>query len=334
MIDSLKKYGCLAIRDPRVDDSQNQAFLDSLETYFEKTSADYYGGKEVLDIKPQYSYQVGATPDKVEKARNHALTVKDRFRNDMPDTPQPPPANGLWRFFWRVGDIVNEDSNLLPPQVIPAGFPQWETTMDSWGYAMRNSVFTVSEMISLGYGWERNMLKDRMEGACQLLAPTGSDLSKYNGHKDVLAGFHYDLNFITVHGKSRYPGLSIWTRDGTKMEVKVPEGCLLIQAAKQLEWLTGGDIEAGFHEVVVSDKTLASIEKAKAAGKTNLWRVSSTLFSQMRYDSILEPLEQFSTAENLKKYPPTLTYQQVEEELRHIGLLKTHENDKESAAQS
>jgi isopenicillin N synthase-like dioxygenase len=137
-----------------------------------------------------------------------------------------------------------------------------------------------------------------------------------------------------VHGKSRYPGLSIWTRDGTKMEVKVPEGCLLIQAAKQLEWLTGGDIEAGFHEVVVSDKTLASIEKAKAAGKSNLWRVSSTLFSQMRYDSILEPLEQFSTAENLKKYPPTLTYEQVEEELRHIGLLKTNDYDKESAAQN
>lgn len=331
LIDCLRKYGCLAIRDPRVDDSQNQSFLDSLETYFHNTSADYYGGKDVTDIKPQYGYQVGATPDKTETARNHALTVKDRFRNDVPDTPQPPPANGLWRFFWRVGEIKGEDSKLLPPQVIPKGYPEWETTMDSWGYLMRNSVYTVSEMIALGYGWERNMLKDRMEGACQLLAPTGSDLSKYNQHKDILAGFHYDLNFITVHGKSRYPGLSVWTRDGTKMEVKVPDGCVLIQAAKQLEWLTGGDIEAGFHEVVVSDKTLASIEKAKAAGKTNLWRVSSTMFSQMRFDSILEPLEQFSTKENREKYPPTLTYKQVEGELKEIGLIG-EEYEQESTA--
>jgi len=32
--------------------------------------------------------------------------------------------------------------------------------------------------------------------------------------------------------------------------VQVPEGHLLIQAGKQLEWLTGGYISAGFHEVI------------------------------------------------------------------------------------
>ena len=70
---------------------------------------------------------------------------------------------------------------------------------------------------------------------CHLLAPTGSDLSKYNEIGTVLAGFHYDLSFITIHGKSRFPGLYIWLKDGTKVQVKVPEGCLLLQAAKQLE---------------------------------------------------------------------------------------------------
>jgi isopenicillin N synthase-like dioxygenase len=71
-----------------------------------------------------------------------------------------------------------------------------------------------------------------------------------------LLGFHYDLNFITIHGKSRFPGLHIWTREGKKMAVKVPDGCLLIQAGKQLEWLTGGDITAGYHEVVCTEQTL------------------------------------------------------------------------------
>lgn len=64
-----------------------------------------------------------------------------------------------------------------------------------------------------------------------------------------LAGFHYDLNFLTLHGKSRYPGLFVWLRDGSRVEVRVPSGCLLVQAGKQLEWLTGGAVKAGVHEV-------------------------------------------------------------------------------------
>jgi hypothetical protein len=67
-----------------------------------------------------------------------------------------------------------------------------------------------------------------------LLAPTGSNLSKYNELGYVFAGYHYDLNFLTIHGRSRFPGLFIWLKDGHKVPVKVPEGCLLLQAGKQV----------------------------------------------------------------------------------------------------
>lgn len=71
-----------------------------------------------------------------------------------------------------------------------------------------------------------------------LLAPTGSDLSKYGHLNNVFAGYHYDLNFLTIHGRSRFPGLFIWLKDGRKVPVKVPEGCLLLQAGKQvIIWL-------------------------------------------------------------------------------------------------
>jgi len=233
LIDGLKKYGCLAVKDPRVNESYNEKFIDNMERYFESRGLEYSETGTHDDIKPEFSYQVGATPELKETARNHALTIKDRFRNALPDTPQPPPPNGLWRFFWRVGEVYAEDNVLLPPQVIPKDFKDWEKNMNQWGFLMRNSVFTIAEMLSLGFGWERNSLTKRLEGGCHLLAPTGSNLEKYNQNRDILAGFHYDLNFITIHGKSRYPGLSIWTRDGTKMNVKIPEGCLLIQAAKQ-----------------------------------------------------------------------------------------------------
>lgn len=91
-----------------------------------------------------------------------------------------------------------------------------------------------------------------------ILAPTASDLGKYGRKDTILAGFHSDLNFLTIHGRSRYPGLHIWARNtGKRIPVKIPEGnYLLVQAGKQLEHLSGGLIKAGFHEVVVNEKTL------------------------------------------------------------------------------
>lgn len=92
-----------------------------------------------------------------------------------------------------------------------------------------------------------------------ILAPTASDLAKYGKQDSILAGFHSDLNFLTIHGRSRYPGLHIWARNtGKRIPVKIPEGnYLLVQAGKQLEHLSGGLIKAGFHEVVVNQRTLA-----------------------------------------------------------------------------
>lgn len=45
-----------------------------------------------------------------------------------------------------------------------------------------------------------------------------------------------DLNFLTIHGRSRFPGLHIWARNtGKRISVKLPPGHLLVQAGKQLE---------------------------------------------------------------------------------------------------
>lgn len=92
-----------------------------------------------------------------------------------------------------------------------------------------------------------------------ILAPTASDLNLYGKKDTILAGFHTDLNFLTIHGRSRYPGLHIWARNsGKRIPVKLPPTgpYLLVQAGKQLEHLSGGLIKAGYHEVVVNDATI------------------------------------------------------------------------------
>lgn len=97
---------------------------------------------------------------------------------------------------------------------------------------------------------------------------------------------------MTIHGQSRFPGLFIWLRNGERIPVKVPRGCFLLQAAKQLEIMTAGHFYAGFHEVIVTPETVAAAERAKKEGRS-LWRVSSTMFSGIRYDNMLQPLDMF-----------------------------------------
>ena len=52
------------------------------------------------------------------------------------------------------------------------------------------------------------------------------------------------LNDKKSYGASKF-GAYVWTRDGSKRVVKIPAGCLLAQAGKQAEYLTGGHVLAG-----------------------------------------------------------------------------------------
>lgn len=86
-----------------------------------------------------------------------------------------------------------------------------------------------------------------------------------------------------------------------------------------MEYLTGGYVRAGFHEVVVSEETVEAIER-RASNQQSLWRVSSTLFAHIASDLVLEPLDSFKTEESSKMYPSVLAGDQVQAELNLIEL--------------
>jgi isopenicillin N synthase-like dioxygenase len=184
---------------------------------------------------------------------------------------------------------------------------------------MLNALYSLAEMAAVGFNLDPLIFVNIMTGAPHLLAPTGSDFNKYGALGTVLAGYHYDLNFLTIHGKSRFPGLSVWDREGKKLSVAIPDGCLLVQAGKQIEYVTGGHVLAGFHEVVVTEGTVKTINDKKAKGES-LWRVSSTLFGHLKSDFVLTPLPPFNTASACEKYPPKYVGEQVSDELKAINL--------------
>lgn len=312
--DALHKYGVCIVRDPRVAESDNDIFLDMVENYFGLSDG-------IRDARPDFAYQVGVTPAFTERPRNHCKVIGAMGPDNKPLSICPPELDPKWRFFWRIGPTPEQTNFpfLNADAVIPPEFPEWKDRMDIWGNKMLDAITTLAEMAAEGFHMPSDAFTKRMKFGPHLLAPTGSDFNNFGTLGTVLAGYHYDLNFMTIHGKSRFPGLSIWTRDGKRYSVAVPDGCLLVQAGKQIEYLTGGHVMAGFHEVVVAPSTVEVINARKNSGKS-LWRVSSTLFGHIQSDEMLEPLPPFNTPEALIKYAPVYTGDQVSNELQAISL--------------
>ncbi|KAM3433517.1 hypothetical protein MY4824_005935 [Beauveria thailandica] len=342
---ALINYGALVLRDSRVAARDNDDFLDLLEDYFAQPV-------EALrrDERPELSYQIGATLENTEKPKcavdEPCLDVIARLDPDQrpldisAHSPDP-----KCRFFWRMAEEPPYETqfpglnaeNVVPQE--PGLRERWTPVMDRWGNCMKTAVSTLSEMTAIGLGLERTFFSDAGRYGPHLLAPTASDLTKYGTQDTILAGFHTDLNFLTIHGRSRYPGLNIWARNtGRRIPVRMPPGnYLLVQAGKQLEHITGGLIKAGFHEVTVNEATVATMQR-RAAEKPDRpqIRISSTLFWHLNSDFDLKPVEELKErARKLREeregrggdegaeaeYPAMKVGHQVQSELKHIALM-------------
>ena len=68
-----------------------------------------------------------------------------------------------------------------------------------------------------------------------------------------------------------------------------------MQAGKQLEHATGGLVKAGYHEVVVNDRTVRVIEDRRARfPERPLVRISSTFFWHLSSDHDLVPIRELA----------------------------------------
>ncbi|KAK1756522.1 hypothetical protein QBC47DRAFT_413064 [Echria macrotheca] len=342
---ALITYGALVLHDSRVSEDDNATFLDLLEDYFAQPA-------EVLkrDERPELSYQIGVTLENTEKPKcavdEPCLRVIERLAPaERPLDIGAHDPDPKCRFFWRMVEQPPYETKFpglnaanVTPEA-PGIRERWGKTMDQWGTSMKNAVEGLTEMTAVGLGLPAGTFKDAGRYGPHLLAPTASDLVKYGTKDTILAGFHTDLNFLTIHGRSRYPGLHIWARNtGKRIPVKIPPGnYLLVQAGKQLEHLTGGLIKAGFHEVVVNEKTVEVIEQRKRDfPERPLIRISSTFFWHLSSDFDLVPIPSLVEkarelrAENFNlgrdegdevEYPAMKVGEQVQSELKHIALM-------------
>lgn len=279
------------------------------------------------DTRPECGYQVGPTPEGTELPRSSRDRYIQSLIENLPPESQPHDfrqKDPKWRFFHAFGPRPEHHETKFPlvnpSPVVPQQFTEWPETVDSWGCMMHSAVETVAEMLAVGFGLPKDTFTRLCAKGPHLVAPTAANLKKHGQLGKTLAGYHQDLNFITIHGKSRFPGLYIWLKGGKKMLVRIPDGCLLLQAGMQLAYVTGNTIPAGFHEVVVTEETLEAMQRAEKAQQPS-WRISSTFFYHMASDELLRPLAHFETSESADNFPPIYVGDFVQRELQFINLM-------------
>jgi len=137
--ESLHKNGILIIKDPRVNEKDNDDYIDMMEQYFMSRGNILYGGGTLDDAKPDCHYQVGVCPENLEIARDHAERIRNYSAENKPMSPLQPVFDAKWRFMWKIGKRPDGASDEFP-QVVPEDFPEWEQKMDTWGYKLIEAV--------------------------------------------------------------------------------------------------------------------------------------------------------------------------------------------------
>jgi isopenicillin N synthase-like dioxygenase len=89
--DLLHKFGFLCVKDPRVNHTYNDRFIDMLEKYYEQSDE-----MKAKDIRKEVFYQVGLTPARIERARDHCSLIEKLDSKEKPITICPP---GTFAFF-------------------------------------------------------------------------------------------------------------------------------------------------------------------------------------------------------------------------------------------
>ncbi|EIW71350.1 hypothetical protein TREMEDRAFT_67719 [Tremella mesenterica DSM 1558] len=326
--------GAVVVRDSRAPKQANDRFLDLFEDYFAQDREELE-----KDLRPEVGYQVGVTLENTERPKCSSDEECLSVIAMLEETQRPVDLSGhgadpKCRWFHRMSETPPYPSAFpvcSAPNVTPRAFPDWEVRVNEWGGFMKQAVEGVTRMLAVGLGLDEFAFLSVGKFGSHLLAPTATDLEKYGKLNTIFAGFHTDLNFLTIHGQSRYPGLHIWARNsGKRISVRIPPECLLVQAGKQLEWATGGLIKAGFHEVVCTEATLQAMERRKREFPDRpLNRISSTFFWHLSPDHLLQPDPILSKmAEDRfgpqKAYGAMLVGEQVQRELGLIALMPSN----------
>lgn len=315
---AVRDVGAVILRDPRIPHDLPGRARSLLQAFYRQPAE-----KLMAYERLEYHRQIGVTPPGTETARE-----RDEERALVPPGQEPSPHTGRpdpkWRFSTPVGPAPEQTD--YPEfnakiKIIPDGFPEWNEIICGLSHIMLTSVQTCVEMATIGLGCtDPNTFLRLIDRGPHLFAPTGCDMESHSVPGTVHSSWHTDMSFCTIHGRSNYPGLFIWTRKLKKIPARLPDdGCFLLQVAKQWRICSGDAVHAGFHEVVTTQEASQQAHEEIVRGRKP-WRVSLTEFCHVASDQWLKPYDIFDTPEARAKYPPIRAGDRMLQKLRRSGI--------------
>jgi isopenicillin N synthase-like dioxygenase len=126
----------------------------------------------------------------------------------------------------------------------------------------------------------------------------------------VRAGAHEDINVITLLLGAEEAGLQLLDRDGSWLDVKPPEGALVVNIGDMLQRLTNHRLPSTTHRVV-----------NPAPERAHLPRYSMPFFLHFNPDVLIESLPSCVSPERPNRYHEPITADEfLKERLREIKL--------------
>jgi isopenicillin N synthase-like dioxygenase len=128
----------------------------------------------------------------------------------------------------------------------------------------------------------------------------------------IRAGAHEDINLITMLLGAEEGGLEVLARDGSWIDMRPPEGALVVNVGDMLQRLTNHALPSTTHRV-----------RNPAGDRARFSRYSMPFFLHLRSDFPIQTLEGCISAQQPNLYPePILADDYLHERLVEIGLVK------------
>lgn len=126
----------------------------------------------------------------------------------------------------------------------------------------------------------------------------------------VRAGAHEDINLITLLLGAEEAGLQLLDKEGRWVDVRPPEGAMVINIGDMLQRLTNHVLPSTTHRVVNPPQERQGVS-----------RYSMPFFLHPRPDFQIAALESCVTPDNPVRHPPISAQDYLTERLREIGLV-------------
>ncbi|OGH60774.1 MAG: hypothetical protein A2848_03365 [Candidatus Magasanikbacteria bacterium RIFCSPHIGHO2_01_FULL_50_8] len=318
LVQDLLDFGAVCVRTRTFGEEHNQRGLRAAQRYFCRPYE-----QRMRDVPPpELAFQVGLTPRGQEKTRQRYEHFDHLPREHRPTEPR---RNGAMseRLMFPVGSRPAQlDSRFLPLNSIhanPAGVTPFADDLRACGESLIEVGLEVVRLLEIGLMLPEGRLQQLSHAGPHLLAPNATHLDEGVDIGDVANEVHYDLNMITLFGKSNAPGLYVWIDQKYRCSLSIPDGCVLVQAGKQLTWMTGGYINYGLHEVVATQQMFDVLTHKTPVGMPRV-RTSLPLFFHVNSMQLLEPLDHLVNMPQANEYPRMLAGDYLFDELRAINL--------------